>query len=71
MDKHIAILGDGPGAYVRKIQAAQLGACVMVVESRAFSGVSLNWDCIPSKALFSVVEVGNKVKKMGRRKKAI
>ena len=61
--KHIAILGAGPGGYVAAIRAAQLGARVTVVESHALGGVCLNWGCIPSKALLSVVELGDKVKK--------
>lgn len=60
---HIAILGAGPGGYVAAIRAAQLGASVTVIESHALGGVCLNWGCIPSKALLSVVELGDKVKK--------
>ncbi len=61
--KHIAILGAGPGGYVAAIRAAQLGARVTVVEDQALGGVCLNWGCIPSKALLSVVELGDKAKK--------
>ncbi|MEW6245982.1 MAG: dihydrolipoyl dehydrogenase [Nitrospirota bacterium] len=60
---HIAIVGAGPGGYVAAIRAAQLGARVTVVENQALGGVCLNWGCIPSKALLSVVELGDKVKK--------
>jgi dihydrolipoamide dehydrogenase len=60
---HIAILGAGPGGYVAAIRAAQLGARVTVMENQALGGVCLNWGCIPSKALLSVVELGDKVKK--------
>jgi dihydrolipoamide dehydrogenase len=63
--KHIAILGAGPGGYVAAIRAAQLGARVTVVEQQALGGVCLNWGCIPSKALLSVVELGDKVKRAG------
>ncbi len=63
MSKHIAILGAGPGGYVAAIRAAQLGARVTVVESHALGGVCLNSGCIPSKALLSVIELGDKVKK--------
>ncbi len=61
--KHIAILGAGPGGYVAAIRAAQLGARVTVIEREALGGVCLNWGCIPSKALLSVVELGDKMKK--------
>ncbi len=64
-DKHIAILGAGPGGYVAAIRAAQLGAQVTIIENQALGGVCLNWGCIPSKALLSVVELGEKVKKAG------
>jgi dihydrolipoyl dehydrogenase len=63
--KHIAILGAGPGGYVAAIRAAQLGARVTVVENQALGGVCLNWGCIPSKALLSVVDLGDKIKKAG------
>ena len=63
--KHIAILGAGPGGYVAAIRAAQRGAQVTIVENQALGGVCLNWGCIPSKALLSVVELGEKVKKAG------
>jgi dihydrolipoamide dehydrogenase len=61
--RHIAILGAGPGGYVAAIRAAQLGVKVTVIENRALGGVCLNWGCIPSKALLSVVELGEKLKK--------
>ncbi len=63
MSKHLAILGAGPGGYVAAIRAAQLGAQVTVIENQALGGVCLNWGCIPSKALLSVVEFGDKAKK--------
>ena len=65
MPKHIVILGAGPGGYVAAIRAAQLGARVTVIESQELGGVCLNWGCIPSKALLSVVELGDKIKKAG------
>ena len=40
-----------------------MGARVTVVENQALGGVCLNWGCIPSKALLSVVEFGDKAKK--------
>jgi len=61
--KHIVILGAGPGGYVAAIRGAQLGARVTVVENQALGGVCLNAGCIPSKALLSVVELGEKAKK--------
>jgi dihydrolipoamide dehydrogenase len=63
MPKSIVIIGAGPGGYVAAIRAAQLGGRVTVVENQALGGVCLNWGCIPSKALLSVVELGDKAKK--------
>lgn len=63
--KRITIIGAGPGGYVAAIRAAQLGSQVTVIENQALGGVCLNWGCIPSKALLSVVELGEKVKKAG------
>lgn len=40
-----------------------MGARVTVIENQALGGVCLNWGCIPSKALLSVVELGDKLKK--------
>lgn len=60
---HIVIVGAGPGGYVAAIRAAQLGAKVTVVDREALGGVCLNWGCIPSKALLSVVDLGDKTKK--------
>lgn len=59
---HIAILGAGPGGYVAAIRAAQLGARVTVIEQQMLGGVCLNWGCIPSKALLSVIELGERLK---------
>jgi len=61
--KHLVIIGAGPGGYVAAIRAAQLGAKVTVVENQALGGVCLNTGCIPSKALLSVIELGEKLKK--------
>ena len=61
--KHIVIVGAGPGGYVAALRAAQLGAKVTVVESQALGGVCLNTGCIPSKALLSVIELSEKLKK--------
>ncbi|MEX5213629.1 MAG: dihydrolipoyl dehydrogenase [Nitrospiraceae bacterium] len=60
---HMVIVGAGPGGYVAAIRAAQLGVKVTVVDREALGGVCLNWGCIPSKALLSVVDLGDKVKK--------
>ena len=53
----ITILGAGPGGYVAAIQAAQLGASVVLVEKDKVGGTCLNWGCIPTKALVRSAEV--------------
>lgn len=63
LSKHIVIIGAGPGGYVAAIRAAQLGAQVTIIENQALGGVCLNWGCIPSKALLSVIELGEKLNK--------
>ena len=60
---HIVIVGAGPGGYVAAIRAAQLDARVTVIENEALGGVCLNSGCIPSKALLSVVDLGEKLAK--------
>ena len=61
--KNIVIVGAGPGGYVAAIRAAQLGAQVTIIENQALGGVCLNWGCIPSKALLSVIDLGEKLNK--------
>lgn len=63
LPKRIVILGAGPGGYVAAIRAAQRGISVTVIENQALGGVCLNWGCIPSKSLLSVVELGEKLRK--------
>ena len=60
---HIVIIGAGPGGYVAAIRAAQLGSRVTIIENQVLGGVCLNWGCIPSKALLSVIELGEKLTK--------
>ncbi len=60
--KRIIIIGAGPGGYVAAIRAAQLGAQVTVVEAQAVGGVCLNWGCIPSKTLLSLVDLGERAR---------
>ena len=57
VDTDIAILGAGPGGYVAAIQAAQLGASVVLIEKGKVGGTCLNWGCIPTKALVRSAEV--------------
>src|ERR1700752_3342382 len=48
----VVVVGSGTGGYVAAIRAAQLGLRTAVVERQpALGGTSLNWGCIPTKAL--------------------
>ncbi|PRR77269.1 Dihydrolipoyl dehydrogenase [Clostridium liquoris] len=58
----IAILGGGPGGYVAAIQAAKLGAKVVLIEKDKVGGTCLNRGCIPTKALVRSAEVYNNIK---------
>ena len=54
MECDLVVLGSGPGGYPAAIRAAQLGASVVVVESRGATrsgGTCLNVGCIPTKAM--------------------
>lgn len=58
----IAIVGAGPGGYVAAIQAAKMGADVVLVEKDAVGGTCLNRGCIPTKALARSAEVFRELK---------
>jgi dihydrolipoamide dehydrogenase len=55
----VIIIGSGPAGYVGALRAAQLGGNVVVVEKGPVGGTCLNRGCIPTKALFSSVQVLN------------
>jgi dihydrolipoamide dehydrogenase len=57
MAEEIAIIGAGPGGYAAAVRAAQLGACVTLVEREALGGTCLNWGCIPSKVMRTAAEM--------------
>ncbi|MEL5865379.1 FAD-dependent oxidoreductase [Clostridium cochlearium] len=58
----IAILGAGPGGYVAAIQAAKLGAKVVLIEKDKVGGTCLNRGCIPTKAFVRSSEVYSNIK---------
>lgn len=57
IESDITIIGGGPGGYVAAIQAAMLGAKVVLIEKDSVGGTCLNWGCIPTKALIRSAEV--------------
>jgi dihydrolipoamide dehydrogenase len=58
----IAIIGGGPGGYVAAIQAAKMGASVVLVERDFIGGTCLNRGCIPTKAFVRSAEVFRNLK---------
>ncbi len=59
----VAVIGGGPGGYTAAIRAAQLGACVCLIEKDKVGGTCLNRGCIPTKALLSCTQVYAHIKK--------
>lgn len=57
LESDITIIGGGPGGYVAAIQAAKLGARVIVVEKDRLGGTCLNRGCIPTKSLVRSAEI--------------
>jgi len=65
LEVDIAIIGGGPGGYVAAIQAAKMGAKVVVVEKDAVGGTCLNRGCIPTKALVRSAQVFADIQRSG------
>ena len=53
IDCDVAVVGGGPGGYAAALEAARLGASVVLAEKDAVGGTCLNHGCIPTKALIS------------------
>lgn len=66
LECNIAIIGGGPGGYVAAIQAAQMGASVILVEQDALGGTCLNRGCIPTKAMIRSAEINHTIKNADR-----
>lgn len=62
IDADITILGGGPGGYVAAIQAAKLGAKVVLIEKEKLGGTCLNVGCIPTKCFVRSSEVFENLK---------
>lgn len=58
----ITIIGGGPGGYVTALQAAKLGANVVLIEKEKLGGTCLNWGCIPTKCFVRSSEVFENLK---------
>ncbi len=59
----LAIIGSGPGGYIAAVRAAKLGLDTAVVEKEHLGGVCLNWGCMPTKALYHLVQSIEEFKK--------
>ena len=58
--KHLLVLGAGPGGYAAAFLAADMGMKVTLVDSDPnLGGVCLNRGCIPSKALLHIAKLIN------------
>lgn len=62
IDTDITIIGGGPGGYVAAIQAAKMGAKVVLIEKEKLGGTCLNLGCIPTKCLVRSSEVFENLK---------
>lgn len=60
--KKVTVIGGGPGGYVAAIRAAQLGACVSLIEKERAGGTCLNAGCIPTKALLHTAQIYSEIK---------
>ncbi|MDN5302927.1 MAG: dihydrolipoamide dehydrogenase [Thermoanaerobacteraceae bacterium] len=58
----ITIIGGGPGGYVAAIQAAKMGAKVILIEKDVLGGTCLNRGCIPTKSLVRSAEIFKNLK---------
>lgn len=65
-DKHVIVIGAGPGGYVAAIRLAQLGAKVTVVEREHLGGTCLNIGCIPTKCLLHSAELLEDIRNSGK-----
>lgn len=61
-EKAIVVVGGGPAGYTAAIRASQLGARVILIESKKLGGACLNSACIPTKFMLRSVEIYQLIK---------
>ncbi|MDR3275004.1 MAG: NAD(P)/FAD-dependent oxidoreductase [Endomicrobium sp.] len=59
----IAVIGSGPGGFSAAVMAAQLGAKVVLIEKSFIGGACLNCGCMPTKFLWQVLKLKQKIQK--------
>ena len=64
--KHVVIIGGGPGGYESALAAAQLGARVTIIEDDGLGGAAVLTDCVPSKALIATSDFMSRFESAGR-----
>lgn len=62
MEKHIVILGAGPGGYETAIEASQLGFRVTLIDNHKVGGTCLHYGCIPTKTHYKHAKAIKEIK---------
>lgn len=58
----ICVIGAGSGGLSLAAGAVQIGASVVLLESKKMGGDCLNYGCVPSKALIAAAKIGHIIK---------
>lgn len=66
MEKHIVIIGAGPGGQEAALKAAKMGAKVTLIEKGELGGVCLNCGCVPSKTWLSAAHNFSSLKEIAK-----
>ncbi|TWE12065.1 dihydrolipoamide dehydrogenase [Rudaeicoccus suwonensis] len=64
--KHVVVIGGGPGGYESALVAAQLGAKITIIEKDGLGGAAVLTDCVPSKALIATSDFLSRFASAGR-----
>lgn len=64
--KHVVVIGGGPGGYESALVAAQLGAQATVIEENGLGGAAVLTDCVPSKTLIATSDFMSRFAAAGR-----
>ncbi|MET1159856.1 MAG: NAD(P)/FAD-dependent oxidoreductase [Thermoprotei archaeon] len=64
MKYNVIVIGGGVGGYPAAIQLARAGYKVALVEEHLIGGECTNYGCVPSKAMYSIAEAINNLRKI-------